>query len=141
MSKLNPKQLKFCHEYLIDFNATQAAIRSGYSKRSAGSIAAENLQKPEIRDEINRLSASGYLAQGLSVGRIISEVTSIAFNVQNTKNERLKALEMLLKHKVSEPVKERNFSDTARTILERLSKIRENKNNETTEAELNIQVI
>lgn len=45
---LNPKQTRFVAEYLIDSNATQAAIRAGYSKRTAYSIGAENLKKPEI---------------------------------------------------------------------------------------------
>ena len=48
MNKLRPKQQRFVEEYLIDLNATQAAIRAGYSKRTARAIAAENLQKPDI---------------------------------------------------------------------------------------------
>ena len=46
---INDKQTRFCKEYVIDFNATQAAIRAGYSKKSAKVIAFENLQKPEIK--------------------------------------------------------------------------------------------
>ena len=46
------KQQKFIDEYLVDFNATQAAIRSGYSKRTAAVIGWENLRKPEISDAI-----------------------------------------------------------------------------------------
>ena len=49
MPKLTAKQERFCEEYLIDLNATQAAIRAGYSVESAGSIGSENLTKPEIR--------------------------------------------------------------------------------------------
>jgi phage terminase small subunit len=52
---LTPKQERFCHEYLVDFNATQAAIRAGYSEDSAGSIGHEVLKKPEIVAEIARL--------------------------------------------------------------------------------------
>jgi phage terminase small subunit len=51
---LSAKALLFCQEYLIDLNATQAAIRAGYSKKSAGSIGEENLKKPEIQAEIKR---------------------------------------------------------------------------------------
>lgn len=50
--KLTPKQKKFCEEYLIDLNGTQAAIRAGYSKNSAQEIASENLLKPIISDYI-----------------------------------------------------------------------------------------
>lgn len=46
--KLTPKQLLFCKEYLIDLNATQAAIRAGYSEKTAYSIGEENLKKPDL---------------------------------------------------------------------------------------------
>jgi phage terminase small subunit len=52
-SKLNDKQRLFCIEYLKDFNATQSAIRAGYSKRTACAIGNENLTKPIIQDEIS----------------------------------------------------------------------------------------
>ena len=45
---MTKKQKRFVEEYLIDLNATQAAIRAGYSPDTAGSIGAENLKKPEI---------------------------------------------------------------------------------------------
>lgn len=53
MAKLTAKQQRFCDEYLIDLNATQAAIRAGYSKRTANRIASENLLKPDIRKYID----------------------------------------------------------------------------------------
>lgn len=53
MAKLTAKQRRFCDEYLIDLNATQAAIRAGYSKRSARQIADENMAKPYIREYID----------------------------------------------------------------------------------------
>lgn len=52
MSKLTPKQERFVQEYLIDLNATQAAIRAGYNEKTAGSIGFENLKKPEIAKAI-----------------------------------------------------------------------------------------
>ena len=51
--KLTDKQKRFCDEYLIDLNATQAAIRAGYSKKTAFTIANENLKKPYIRGYID----------------------------------------------------------------------------------------
>lgn len=51
---MTPKQKAFIDEYLIDFNATQAAIRAGYSEKTAYSIGHENLKKPEIESEIQR---------------------------------------------------------------------------------------
>ena len=52
--KLNPKQKKFVEEYLIDLNATQAAVRAGYSRKTAIKIASENLAKPHIAEAIQR---------------------------------------------------------------------------------------
>ncbi len=43
MANLTPKQQRFVEEYLIDLNATQAAIRAGYSEKTANEIGAENL--------------------------------------------------------------------------------------------------
>ncbi len=51
---LTPKQQRFIDEYLIDLNATQAAIRAGYSPRTARAIACENLAKPDIQEAIAR---------------------------------------------------------------------------------------
>lgn len=52
MAKMTAKQQRFCDEYLIDLNATQAAIRAGYSKKTAYSIGVENLNKPELKKYI-----------------------------------------------------------------------------------------
>lgn len=54
MSKLTAKQQRFCDEYLIDLNATQAAIRAGYSQKTARQTATENLSKPYIKDYIDK---------------------------------------------------------------------------------------
>ena len=48
------KQKRFCDEYLIDLNATQAAIRAGYSKKTANRIGAENLSKPDIQEYVQK---------------------------------------------------------------------------------------
>lgn len=53
MAKLTTKQQRFCDEYLIDLNATQAAIRAGYSEKTARQMAAENLSKPYIKEYID----------------------------------------------------------------------------------------
>lgn len=51
---LTAKQQRFCDEYLIDLNATQAAIRAGYSKNTARAIGCENLTKPDIQEYIQK---------------------------------------------------------------------------------------
>lgn len=52
MDKLTAKQKRFCDEYLKDMNAKQAAIRAGYSEKTAHSIGNENLKKPELKKYI-----------------------------------------------------------------------------------------
>jgi phage terminase small subunit len=58
MAKLTAKQQRFCDEYLIDLNATQAAIRAGYSEKTAAVIANENLRKPNISEYIEKRMAA-----------------------------------------------------------------------------------
>ncbi len=52
--KLTAKQKRFCDEYLIDLNATQAAIRAGYSKKTARVIGAQNLSKLAVKNYIDQ---------------------------------------------------------------------------------------
>ena len=52
--QMTAKQRLFCDEYLIDMNATQAAIRAGYSKKTAHAIGLENLEKPLIKEYIQK---------------------------------------------------------------------------------------
>ncbi len=54
---LTDKQEIFCREYLIDLNATQAAIRAEYSENTANRTASENLSKPDIQNRIAELKA------------------------------------------------------------------------------------
>jgi len=56
VAKLTAKQQRFCDEYLIDLNATQAAIRAGYSEQSARQMGTQNMSKPSIKNYIeNRM--------------------------------------------------------------------------------------
>lgn len=72
---LTPKQARFCEEYMIDLNATQAAIRAGYSEDSAGAIGSENLQKPEIRARIEIL-------RGMAADRAMVSAEYVLKNLQ-----------------------------------------------------------
>ena len=56
--KLTAKQQRFCDEYLIDLNATQAAIRAGYSAKTAQAIGSENLTKPLLKQYIEARMAA-----------------------------------------------------------------------------------
>lgn len=76
---LNAKQNRFCEEYMIDLNATQAAIRAGYSVKTAGQIGEENLKKPEISRRIEQLKAERSRRTGITADRVLQELAKIAF--------------------------------------------------------------
>ena len=75
--KMTAKMQRFCDEYLIDLNATQAAIRAGYSEKTAKVIGAENLTKPAIKEYIEKRMAekeSELIADQNEVMRYLSAV-------------------------------------------------------------------
>lgn len=77
MAKMTAKQQRFCDEYLIDLNATQAAIRAGYSKKTAGVIAAENLKKPYIAEYIEKRMAEKEEALIAQQDEVLKYLTSV----------------------------------------------------------------
>lgn len=79
VAKLTPKQERFVDEYLIDLNATQAAIRAGYSPRSADKIGSELLGKTRIRARVDERMAELSRRTGVTQERIIRELARIAF--------------------------------------------------------------
>lgn len=90
MRKLTPKQERFVEEYLIDLNATQAAIRAGYSPKTAAEIGYENLNKPQIRAHVDAELAARSRRTGLNQDRVLRELARLAFvnpvDVINTNN-------------------------------------------------------
>lgn len=78
-NKLTAKQKKFIDEYLIDLNATQAAIRAGYSNKTANRIATENLSKPYIQAEIQKRQAEIQKSTDITREKVLNELSSIAF--------------------------------------------------------------
>jgi len=76
---LTNKQSLFCKEYLIDKNATQAAIRAGYSKKTAESIGYENLRKPQIESRITKELAEQQDRTEVTADRVIAEIAKLAF--------------------------------------------------------------
>lgn len=84
MSQLTAKQQKFVEEYLIDLNATQAAIRAGYSEQTARSIGCENLTKPDIQDAIAVRRKAMMDASGITPEKILDELSKLGFaNMQD----------------------------------------------------------
>ena len=71
---LKAKQEKFCNEYLVDLNATQAAIRAGYSAKTAHVIGQENLRKPAIAERVAELQAAEQKRCGVTRETILREL-------------------------------------------------------------------
>lgn len=79
MAKLTEKQQRFVDEYLIDLNATQAAIRAGYSVKTAKDIGCQNLAKLNIQQAISEKMAERSKRTGVNQDRIVLELAKIAF--------------------------------------------------------------
>ena len=80
MPKLTEKQKRFCEEYLVDLNATQACIRSGYSENTANRIGSENLSKPVIHSYIQELRSKQQERTQITADRVLQEISKIAFS-------------------------------------------------------------
>lgn len=94
---LNEKQKRFCEEYMIDLNATQAAIRSGYAETTARQIASENLAKLYIQEYISELQQSKSNELNITFNDIALGVYNIAKNKEAKDNDKLKAFDQLSK--------------------------------------------
>ena len=80
MAKLNDRQKRFCDEYLIDLNATQAAIRAGYSEKYANTNAAKLLQNTTIKEEIQKRQADRIHRTEITQDMVLRELSIIAFS-------------------------------------------------------------
>lgn len=74
---MNARQKRFCDEYLIDCNAKQAAIRAGYSKKTAYSIGNENLNKPELKAYIENELEKIHSAKIADVTEVMEYLSSV----------------------------------------------------------------
>lgn len=74
---LTDKQEMFCREYLIDLNATQAAIRAGYSAKTANRTASENLSKPDVQSRIAELKAQRNDLVGINATYVLNRLVEI----------------------------------------------------------------
>jgi phage terminase small subunit len=77
---LNAKQKMFIEEYLLDMNASQAAIRAGYSPRSAKVLGCKSLKNPEVQAAIAARLAERGKQLGVEQDQVLLEIARIAFN-------------------------------------------------------------
>lgn len=79
MAKLNEKRQRFVDEYLIDLNGTQAAIRAGYSVKTANEQASRLLANVNIQQAISEQMAERSKRTGINQDRVVLELAKIAF--------------------------------------------------------------
>jgi phage terminase small subunit len=99
--RLTDKQKVFCEQYLIDLNATQAAIRAGYAKKTARQMGTENLSKPVIKTAIEKAMVKAAEKASVSVDEVIAGIKEIAFAELGegiSASEKLKGFELLGKY-------------------------------------------
>ena len=100
MANLTPKQQRFVEEYLIDLNATQAAIRAGYSEKTAKVIAAQNLSKLNVQEAIEeaqeKLSNKAQVTVEMVVQGLLNEAKDLSEG--STQSARVSAWAHLGKH-------------------------------------------
>jgi phage terminase small subunit len=77
---LTPKQQRFVDEYLVDLNGTQAAIRAGYSERTARQIADQNMSKLVIKAEIQKRMKSRSERTEITQDMVLRELAKIGFS-------------------------------------------------------------
>jgi phage terminase small subunit len=105
---LTPKQQAFVDEYVVDLNGAQAAIRAGYSEKTAKEIAAENLTKPNIKAAVDAAILSRSKKTERKAADVLADVQELAKTAKaeymaapenhNMLNGALKALELEGKH-------------------------------------------
>ena len=96
MPKLTEKQKRFCEEYLIDLNATQAAIRAGYKNADIGR---QLITKNNVLKYLSELRKEQSDRTGITADTVLKELEKIALaDTEITGKEKIKALELLGKH-------------------------------------------
>ena len=100
---MTPKQERFIAEYLVDLNATQAAIRAGYSEKTAYSIGQENLKKPAVAEAVVAAQAKRSERTEITQDYVIREITQVIEDRRGTgehsnPNAVLKGVELLGRH-------------------------------------------
>jgi phage terminase small subunit len=95
---MTPKQEMFIKEYLLDLNATQAAVRAGYSEKSAMEIGYQLLRKTSVQEAIQKAVNERTRNVEITTEWILQGIKDIADNLDEQTKDRLKAFELLGKY-------------------------------------------
>lgn len=82
----NKRHEKFCHEYIKDMNATQAAIRTGYSKNTANRIGSRLLSNVDVKARVAELREAYFNENIMTAQQVEYELTRIALGLSNEKH-------------------------------------------------------
>ena len=97
-SKLKPKQEAFCREYMVDLNATQAAIRAGYSKKTANEQAARMLAKVNIKEQVQKLAEKQTKRTEIDADYVLKGIREVVERQGVSDKDKLKGYELLGRH-------------------------------------------
>lgn len=100
---MTDRQKRFCEEYLIDLNATQAALRAGYAKKAAYSQGQRLLKNVEIDNYITELKEKQSVRTGITADKVLEELAQLGFAPMEScesfkASDKLRALELIGKH-------------------------------------------
>lgn len=92
---MNQKQKAFCDYYIATLNATESAVKAGYSKKTARSIGAENLTKPDIKNYIAEKLQKADKSRIATAEEVLEYLTNVVRNEGEKTCDRTKAAELL----------------------------------------------
>ena len=116
-NKMTAKQRMFCDEYLIDLNATQAAIRAGYSEKTAKAIGSENLTKPYIREYIDQRLKEKEAELVANQDEVLRYLTAVM------RREKKEAVVVTLKEEKSSYVPDENGTMRKQTVKKEIPRV------------------
>lgn len=98
--KLTPRQEEFCHQYIVDLNGTQAAIRAGYAQGSAEVTASQLLRIPKVRQVIDELKAERQQRTQITADWVLEKIKATVerCEMEGEHNPLLKGCELLGRH-------------------------------------------
>lgn len=114
---MTEKQKRFCDEYLTDLNATRAAVRAGYSKKTAYSIGEENLRKPEIKEYIEKRMAEKESQLIANQDEVMRYLTAVM------RREKMESVVVTLNTEKTSYVPDKNGTMRKQTVKQEIPKI------------------
>jgi len=95
---LTLKQEAFCREYVVDLNATAAAIRAGYAESGAQVQGSRLLSNVIVQRKVNELTREKFAATGINAEMVLARLRDIAYDDSARQSDQIRALELLGKH-------------------------------------------